>query len=162
MRKLLLPLVLLIWSGAVAGAQEAGSPAALEAARQLVQVMSPDMTTKLTQAMTQQVWPTIENQLGRNLDADTIADMRKAFERVIINYVDDMMKEAAPLYAKYLTAQELTDITNFYRTPTGQKSLDVMPQVMGEFYGLMVPRMATLDHEIDDAMQGVLKAHGKK
>lgn len=36
------------------------------------------------------------------------------------------------VYAKYLTESELADLVAFYRTPTGQKSIEVMPRLMAE------------------------------
>ncbi len=36
------------------------------------------------------------------------------------------------LYAKYFTEDELRDMVAFYRTPTGQKSMQVFPQLMAE------------------------------
>lgn len=36
------------------------------------------------------------------------------------------------LYAKYLTESELADLIAFYRTPTGKKSIEIMPQLMAE------------------------------
>lgn len=36
------------------------------------------------------------------------------------------------IYAKYLTESELADLITFYRTPTGRKSIEVMPQLMTE------------------------------
>lgn len=40
--------------------------------------------------------------------------------------------EIAKLYTKYFTAEEMRTITEFYRTPTGKKSISVLPQLTVE------------------------------
>jgi hypothetical protein len=44
----------------------------------------------------------------------------------------EMMANAALLYEKYFSAQEMRDITAFYKTPTGAKTLKVMPKLLPE------------------------------
>ncbi|SDH32886.1 MULTISPECIES: DUF2059 domain-containing protein [unclassified Duganella] len=46
--------------------------------------------------------------------------------------VDDILAETVPLYARHFSADELKQITAFYRSPVGAKMLNLMPQLMGE------------------------------
>ncbi|NYE62299.1 hypothetical protein FHW58_003514 [Duganella sp. 1224] len=46
--------------------------------------------------------------------------------------VDDILNETVPIYARNFSADELKQITAFYRTPVGAKMLTKMPQLMGE------------------------------
>lgn len=46
--------------------------------------------------------------------------------------IDEMEKEMVPLYSRYFTAAEMKQMAAFYRTPTGAKTLQVMPQLMPE------------------------------
>jgi hypothetical protein len=46
--------------------------------------------------------------------------------------VEEMYAEAAGLYARYFTPQEMDQLAAFYRSPTGQKTLNVMPQLTAE------------------------------
>nr|WP_315261538.1 DUF2059 domain-containing protein [uncultured Duganella sp.] len=46
--------------------------------------------------------------------------------------VDDILNETVPIYARNFSADELKQITAFYRTPVGAKMLAKMPQLMGE------------------------------
>lgn len=46
--------------------------------------------------------------------------------------VDDLMKEVMPLYARHFSADDVKALTAFYRSPAGKKSLEVMPQLIGE------------------------------
>lgn len=46
--------------------------------------------------------------------------------------LNTMMSETANLYARHFTADELRQITAFYKTPVGVKMLASMPQLMNE------------------------------
>ncbi|WP_432382592.1 DUF2059 domain-containing protein [Duganella sp. P38] len=46
--------------------------------------------------------------------------------------VDDILNETVPVYARNFSADELKQITAFYRTPVGAKMLAKMPQLTGE------------------------------
>lgn len=43
--------------------------------------------------------------------------------------INDMV---VPIYAKYLTHEEVKEMTAFYRTRTGKKLISVMPQITAE------------------------------
>jgi len=65
----------------------------------------------------------------------------------------------ATVYAANFTAQELQDMTAFYRTPTGQKMLERLPTVMqqsmqlGQTYGKKIG---------DEVMQRMIEELRKK
>lgn len=46
--------------------------------------------------------------------------------------IDEILAETVPIYARNFTADELKQISAFYRTPVGAKMLAKMPQLMGE------------------------------
>jgi hypothetical protein len=46
--------------------------------------------------------------------------------------VNDILAETVPLYARTYSADELRQITAFYRTPVGAKMLATTPKLMGE------------------------------
>ncbi len=68
---------------------------------------------------------------------------------------DGMKKDLAKLYAKYYTVDELKEITNFYKTKTGQKVLKTMGKLAYE--GQMItqnrlkPHLKELQKILDDA-----------
>jgi hypothetical protein len=49
-----------------------------------------------------------------------------------VNISDLMNQIFYPIYDKYFTEQELRDLVAFYKTPTGQKSIEVMPDLFKE------------------------------
>lgn len=59
--------------------------------------------------------------------------------------MSEMEAEMIALYARHFTAEELKQIAAYYRTPVGQKSMQLMPQVMAESMAigqrLTMPRM---------------------
>lgn len=43
---------------------------------------------------------------------------------------EDLRKETVEIYAEVFTLEELNDITTFYKTKTGQKALEKLPEMM--------------------------------
>jgi uncharacterized protein len=46
--------------------------------------------------------------------------------------IDEMVDAIVPIYQRHLTKSDLTNITAFYSSPTGQKVLKEMPAIMSE------------------------------
>jgi hypothetical protein len=70
-------------------------------------------------------------------DPDDVAEARDLFEsfRAGASKIDfdGLLHESfVRIYARHFTEQELADLVAFYATPTGQKSIEVMPQLMTE------------------------------
>src|SRR5262245_43040853 len=64
-------------------AQEAPSPEALQAARDLTAIVSVDMISELSQRLTNQVWPSIEATLrarAPNITPAALVELRREFE----------------------------------------------------------------------------------
>jgi hypothetical protein len=141
----------------------APSPEAVAAAKELVAVISPDMINDMTGKMLAQAWPTLEQSLQLQypqLDAATSAELRAEFEKQMAASVAEAMDDAPAIYARYLTVPEIRDLQAFYRTPTGAKTLKVMPQITGDMMGNFVPRIQGMMQRIDIALNGVLQKHG--
>lgn len=81
--------------------------------------------TSLTDAQRKQ-------QLGK-LEAD-LPKMAEVTRNVLNDpaVITEMEAAVTDLYARYFTADEVKQITAYYRTPIGAKSLQVMPHVMAE------------------------------
>jgi uncharacterized protein len=47
-----------------------------------------------------------------------------------INFAEVMEQMFYPIYDKFFTEEELKDLVAFYKSTTGQKSIEVMPQLM--------------------------------
>jgi len=46
--------------------------------------------------------------------------------------IDEILAETVPIYARTFSADELKQMTAFYRTPVGAKMLASMPQLMAQ------------------------------
>ena len=141
--------------------EETPSSEALQAATELVSILSADMTKQLAAMLTNAFWPAVEQRArGQNIDDATLSDLRKEFETVQLNVLADAMKGAPQIYAQHFTASELKDLTAFYRTPTGVKTLVEMPKVTGEFAASLMPRLQSIQQQMGDAFDKTLRAHG--
>lgn len=142
-----------------------GEPSAetLQAAKDLMAIMSVDTVRQMVAGMTNQVWPSIERELRAkrsDIDQATLSELRTEFENIQIRYMANVMADAPALYARHFSAAELRDMMAFYKTPTGQKSLKVMPQVMADIFAMIMPRMQGLQAQIIGAFNEVLRKRG--
>ena len=158
----LLGLLLLALSLALPARAQEPSPETMTAARDLSAIMTGDTITQLTAAMANQIWPTIEQQLGAKVDAATLAEIRAEFEGSLKAFTGEVMKDAPEVYARHFSAQELRNMVAFYKSPTGSKALHEMPKVMADVGGRMAPRMQTLQTDLDQRMRAILQKHGYK
>jgi len=74
---------------------------------------------------------------AKGSDADELAEMTEVFESfrakaAKANFADDIHESLVRVYAKYYSESELSDLLAFYGSRTGQKTLEVMPQLMNE------------------------------
>ena len=158
----LLGLLLLALSVALPARAQEPSPETMTAARDLSAIMTGDTITQLTAAMANQIWPSIEQQLGAKVDAATLAEIRAEFEGSLKAFTAEVMKDAPEVYARHFSAQELRDMVAFYKSPTGSKALHEMPKVMADVGGRMAPRMQALQTDLDQRMRAILQKHGYK
>ncbi|NVE00479.1 DUF2059 domain-containing protein [Massilia sp. BJB1822] len=155
MKKIVASLLatLAIAAGQPAAAQDAAvSPEQKAAIQELLDVM--DYRAVMTAAMRQmgQALPTMmranaEQAILSNPKLDEagrkaalarmeqeLPQMADTMQEVMLSpaLMDDIIAETLPLYARHYTADEMRQIAAFYRTPVGKKTLQVMPQLMGE------------------------------
>jgi hypothetical protein len=144
-------------------AQGPATPDALQAARELVAILSTDTMKQLTAQVIAQIWPRLEGDLRAkrpSVTADQLNELKSEFQRIQYEFLMKSMEDAPAIYARYFTAQELREILAFYRTPVGEKSLKVMPQIMGETMAVLMPRMQDIQIQTMDAFSKVLKQRG--
>jgi hypothetical protein len=132
-------------------AQTTPTPEALEAARELVGVIGRTTVADMTLNLTRQAWPGLEKMIltpRPDIDPATLVELRREYERLQFGAVLEIMKDAAPIYARHLTVSELRALTQFYRTPAGAKILAVMPQVTSELMAAMAPRLPPMHKKL--------------
>jgi hypothetical protein len=139
------------------------SPEALQAAKELVSLISNNIISGFARSVTIEVWPAMESSLRREhpgLSESTLAEMRAEFERQQIDLARRMLDEAPALYARYFSADELRTLKTFYDTPTGAKTLEVMPPMMTELMAMSQPTLSVYQNRLDQAFNTILRLHG--
>jgi hypothetical protein len=154
-------VLLLCGAGMQARAEDTPSPEALAAATELMGVISPDMMKQLASNISATFWPVVEQKARADkIDDATIGELRAEFERIQVAFASDAMKDAPPIYARHFTVDELKELAAFYRTPTGAKALQQIPQVMGELTALLIPRLQEVQRQTGEAFTKILHEHG--
>lgn len=130
-----------------------------EAVKELIHVMKNDsMINKMIDAMV----PAMATQMQSEMKDSTA----KARSGEVMKIAMETVKELSPkltdmmaaIYEKYYTEKEINDFLVFYKSPTGQKSISIMPQIMKEMMDDMmknyIPEMQkTLKARMGDALK---------
>lgn len=163
-RALLLASAVATGGFAAAAAQEqAPSPEAVAAAKDLVGILSGDLIQDMAGKVNAQAWPKIEQGMKAQypaMDPATLAELREEFESYLRKSMNEAMADAPAIYARHLSVQEMRDISVFYKTPTGAKTLQVMPQITGEVMANMAPRIQGMMQSMNASFGAILKKHG--
>jgi len=68
--------------------------------------------------------------------------------------IDELYNEAMAIYSRYFTPQEMDQLAAFYRTPTGQKTLNMLPQLAQESMragqSIVAPRMQAALQKVNE------------
>jgi len=139
------------------------SAEALAVARELVAIVSKETIRPMTTQMMAQIWPGIERKLRAkqpNITAEQVADLRGECDRIFFDYMTSLMDDAPALYARHFSAAELREVLAFQRSPVGQKSLREMPQLMGELFQIIMPKLQQAQGQLIDAFAKVARQKG--
>lgn len=150
-------------AGAQAPPASPPSPEALQAAKDLVAVVSSDTIKQLTTSMAGTFWPQIEAAVRKQyptIDAATLAELRGEFEHTMNDAMVVGMAEAPAIYARHFSVAEMQEITAFYRTPTGAKALSTMPQAVADLGPALQKHIQATMPKVDAAFDAILKKHG--
>lgn len=78
---------------------------------------------------------------------------------------NNIREDMAKIYTKHYTASELQEIQNFYMTPTGQKSIKLMPEIAAESMKVtqekMMPHMSEMQESIQRLAEEEIKQEEK-
>lgn len=135
-------------------AEAAPSPAALEHARHVIQAMHAE---KLYDQMISAIETSVISSITKNMPAEK-QQYAQAFERAYLEEVRGLMPkmtdEMAVIYATDFTEQQLTDIDQFYASPTGQAVLAKMPCIGQQLIPFMMAQLpAVLSRAFEQTCQ---------
>lgn len=128
----LLACVVALAAAQPAAAQESANvdPARIAAAKALMDA------TGMTKQMDQMVAVMGEGfrkgakDAGGGAMADKMGDDFDGHMKRLLSYRDAMLEEFAVVYAQQFTVDELKAVTDFYKSPTGQKFIQASPELM--------------------------------
>jgi len=113
-----------------------------ESIKELFHVMQTD---SLTDKMLASMAPALQNQMQGQI-ADSAAKVNSAeIMKSIMQTVKEISKkmldeDMVGLYDKYFTQDEIKDYIRFYKTPSGQKFLKVMPDLQKDLMDVMMQK----------------------
>lgn len=151
MKKIAAVIGLIVFLAGPAFAQSAKVDPATDAAVRKLFVSTNYRTVMLNAMaqMTKSMPAMIRASVTRSIEADTrlnnvqqkqammeaemmMPKVMAAADRVLTDpaLIDEMIDEMIPLYARTYTVGELEQVSAFYASPTGKKTLETMPQMM--------------------------------
>jgi hypothetical protein len=166
-------------SAAPAAAAAPVDPAALAASRELFEAMNQRvMLTVMMQQMSQGIGQSMRGGAEAAINANpnntpeqkkqALAKMEAELPGVVgamqgvLNdptMIDDILAETVPLYARTFSADEIKQMTAFYRTPVGAKMLATMPQLMSQ--GMQIGQQVVM-RRVGPLMQKLQPQEGKQ
>lgn len=91
-----------------------------------------------------------------------IADAVALVSRDLEGSRDEMIDVAARLYAGRMSEEELRASAAFFRTPAGQKYVDVQPNLLDDLFNDMQTWSTRLSATITDKVRGEMRKKGKE
>ena len=143
----------------VALTQPAPSPAAVAAARELVELkggsamFDPVIVSMIEQ--TKNALLQTNPQLANDLNA-VATQLRNEFGP----RRDELMAQAAKLYAGRFTEQEIKDMVTFYKSPLGKKMLEREPVVLDQTFNFMQQWAPRVGEEVMNRFRAEMKKKG--
>jgi hypothetical protein len=120
------------------------TPATKEDVQKYLEVMhSREMMAQMVEAMSKPMHQMIHEQFLKDKDKlppDFEARMNKTMDDTMKSFPwDEMLQSMVPVYQKHFTKGDISALTTFYGTPTGQKVLRELPAITAEAMQSMMP-----------------------
>jgi uncharacterized protein len=168
MKRFLLLTALCIAFPIVGAAQQAAAdaPASKEDIERYLQVMhSREMVAKMMDAMTKPINQMIHERYLRDKDKlppDFEARTTKLIDDYMRNFPFEEVQQAmVPSYQKHLNKRDIDALITFYSSPTGEKVIREMPEMIAEAMQATMPiiqqRAASLRQHVQQEMAQMVK-----
>lgn len=166
MRRLLPAALILFIAIPVLATEPNPSARQRQLVEKLLEVMKIDDTVRGTiDAMYAQMEKQfLESAAANGTDEDSLAEAKDTFRSFRekaskLNLSGEMREAYIRMYSKYFSEKELADLIAFYDSPTGRKTMDVLPQMMQESMQAGVQHLSPL---LTEAMQAALEEQEQK
>jgi hypothetical protein len=126
-----------------------------EVANRLLKLMNPPGSFEMI--VEQMISAQKEMLQQRNVPCsdEIIGAVSKFHKETLIKDQDMIIAALAKLYAKAFSVEEMNDLIRFYESPTGQKSLKVMPQLAGASTKITSALLSRHANKLGALMKGV-------
>lgn len=123
-----------------------------ESIKQLFKLMKTD---SLYDKMMESIVPTILQQAGKDANDPEVAAMMKKALAAMKPIMNKMLNEdMVAIYDKYFTESEIKDYIAFYKSPSGQKFVNVTPAMQTDIMNIMMKNyMGDIQKAVMDAMK---------
>lgn len=123
-----------------------------ESIKQLFKLMKTD---SLYDKMMESIVPTILQQAGKDSNDPEVAAMMKKALAAMKPIMNKMLNEdMVAIYDKYFTESEIKDYIAFYKSPSGQKFVNVTPAMQTDIMNIMMKNyMGDIQKAVMDAMK---------
>ena len=101
----------------------------------------------------------VQNGVPKEAIGEIRAEARALFSKVHSN--PEMRQKTAELYSKHFTEDEIKEMTEFYRTPLGQKTLAAMPAIMNDAMKLGMDAVQNEMPAFQQKVADIVKKHQK-
>jgi hypothetical protein len=144
----------------------ADSPATKEDVERYLQAIhSHDMMSKMADAMSRPMHQMVHDEYTKNQDrlpANFEAQTNQRVDGMMKNMPwDEMMEAMVPAYQKHFTKGDIDALVAFYSSPTGQKMLREMPEIMADAMQAVMPimrqHMDAVNKDLQEQMAQSLK-----
>jgi len=94
--------------------------------------------------------PEVQNQFSEIVSRMAIKYRDRVAAKIDIGQLIEQV--SYPIYDKYFTESELRDITNFYKSSTGKKTIAILPQIVSDSMSrtneILLPKMTSIMTEV--------------
>jgi hypothetical protein len=152
------------------GQHSADSPATREDVENYLRAMhSHEMMAQMAGAMSKPLHKMVHDESLKDKDRlppDFEAHMNKMMDQMFADMPwDEMLQATIPVYQKYFTKGDLEAATKFYASPTGQKMLKQMPDIMADTMDTIMPimqrQMEKMNQRVRDEIAEMLREQHK-
>jgi len=110
-----------------------------ESIKELIHIMKNDsMINKTIDAMVPSMVNQMQSQLKDSTARARSVEIMKAAMESAKELAPKITEEMVVIYDKYFTEKEISDFIVFYKSPSGQKYISVMPEIMKDLMGDMM------------------------
>lgn len=134
-----------------------------ESIKELFHIMKNDsMMNKMLDSMVPTMAGQMQSEMKDSVTRARSTDIMNISMQAVKGFIPQMMDDMALIYDKYFTEKEIKDFIVFYKSPSGQKYLNLSPEIMKEFMGTMMKKyMPEMKKTMKDKIEELKKTDKK-